>query len=74
MYVVTEAVVPLITFLEEEDGRNTNLVAWGIHQIAVRFCHCCCCCCRICEDIWKLSFFSKAKRSKYKNLKKKNSA
>lgn len=33
VYVVTEPVIPLSTFLDEEDGRNANLITWGLHQV-----------------------------------------
>ena len=33
VYVVTEPVVPLLDFLDEEDGRNSNLLAWGMYQV-----------------------------------------
>ena len=35
--MVTEPVMPLILFLDEDDGRNANLIAWGIYQITVIF-------------------------------------
>ncbi|XP_065661374.1 N-terminal kinase-like protein isoform X3 [Hydra vulgaris] len=33
LYMVTEPVTPLILFLDKDDGRNSNLITWGIHQI-----------------------------------------
>lgn len=33
--MVTEPVIPLSTFLDEEDGRNANLITWGLHQVTV---------------------------------------
>jgi len=33
VYVVTEPVIPLLNFLDEEDGRNASLITWGLHQV-----------------------------------------
>lgn len=33
VYVVTEPVTPLLNFLDEEDGRNANLLTWGLYQV-----------------------------------------
>ena len=35
VYVVTEPVVPLLDFLDEEDGRNANLITWGLYQVSL---------------------------------------
>eukprot|EP00794_Sanderia_malayensis_P020441 gene20441-22457_t len=35
IHLVTEPVVPLVSFLETQEGKNPNILAWGIHQIAV---------------------------------------
>ena len=33
--MVTEPVIPLSAFLDEEDGRNANLITWGLYQVVV---------------------------------------
>ncbi len=33
--MVTEPVIPLVNFLETAEGKNQNILVWGIHQIAV---------------------------------------
>ena len=33
--MVTEEVVPLVNFLQVDEGQNESIIAWGIHQIAV---------------------------------------
>jgi len=34
IYMVTEEVIPLVNFLEVDEGQNESIIAWGIHQIA----------------------------------------
>jgi hypothetical protein len=43
LYIVTEVVVPLATYLENNDPQvasNQLAVSWGLHQISVRAIFC----------------------------------
>ena len=33
--MVTEEVMPLVNFLETDEGQNKCIIGWGIHQISV---------------------------------------